>query len=486
MNVEASRRPALATLAAFVQSNASRFTPEFQEFVRIPSVSADPKHTQDVKRCAEWLAKQLRGVGLDRVRVLPTRRHPIVFAEWLRARGKPTVLIYGHYDVQPVEPVEDWKSPPFEARIAGGFLHGRGASDDKGQLLAHVKAVETLLKTEGRLPINVKCLFEGEEEIGSPNFAEFLGRHRDALKADAVVMSDTPMLGPDQPALTYSLRGELAVELEVRGPSHDLHSGNFGGAVHNPLQALCEILAHLHDARGRISIPGFYNKVRVWSETEREQMARTGPSNEQILHEVGAPRAWGERGFSNYERLTLRPSLSITGLRGGYGGAGAKAIIPKSAVAKLSFRIVADQDPVEIKRLFARFVASIAPPTVRVFLRTRAQTWPALIDRRHPAMRAAFLAYQSVFGRAPVWLRCGGSIGVVTEFQRLLGIPTVLMGFGTSSDGLHAPDEKFSLRNFYRGIMTSAAFMKNFGRVNVAPQSKGTLKEEETFALHDY
>ncbi len=336
-----------------------------------------------------------------------------------------------------------------------------GSEEDKGQLFTHVKALESLLQARRRLPVNVKCVFEGEEEIGSPNFAAFLGRHRDALKADAVVMSDTPMLGPDQPALTYSLRGQLALELEVRGPRRDLHSGNFGGAVHNPLQALCEILARLHDAQGRIAIPGFYDRVRLWSETERDEMARTGPSNELILREAGAPRAWGERGFSNYERLTLRPSLAITGLRGGHGGAGAKAIIPKSAMAKLSFRIVADQDPLEIKRLVARYVASIAPRTVRVFLRSHAQTRPALIDRRHPAMHAAFSAYQRVFGRPPVWLRCGGSIGVVSEFQRLLGIPTVLMGFATSSDGLHGPDEKFSLRNFHRGILTSIAFLEN-------------------------
>ena len=306
----------------FVRQSVARFSGELQGFVRIPSVSSDPKRADDVKRCAKWLAGQLRQAGLTRVLVLPTARHPIVYGEWLDVPGRPTVLIYGHYDVQPAEPLRNWRFPAFGAEIHDEFLHGRGASDDKGQLFAHVKAIESSLKSDGRLPVNVKCLFEGEEEIGSPHLPAFLKRNRQALRADTAVMSDTRMLSPDQPALTYSLRGQLAVEIEVRGSSHDLHSGNFGGAVHDPLQALCEIIAQLHDRLGKIAIPGFYDQVRVWSEAERQYLARTGPKDKEVLLEAGTSTAWGERGFSIYERLTLRPSLAVTGLRGGHGGEG--------------------------------------------------------------------------------------------------------------------------------------------------------------------
>ena len=445
------------------RGNHARFIRELQEFVRIPSVSSDPRRAGEVRRCAQWLAAQLRHAGLRRVRVLPTARHPIVYAEWLGAPRRPTVLIYGHYDVQPAEPSADWKSPAFGAEIRDGFLHGRGASDDKGQLFTHVKALETLLQTRGRLPVNVKCLFEGEEEIGSPNLPAFLARNRRALHADAAVMSDTRMLTPDQPALTYSLRGQLALEIEVRGPDHDLHSGNFGGAVHDPLQALCEIVAKLHDPRGRIAIPGFYSRVRDWGETEREFLARTGPSDDEILREAGARTEWGEPGFSIYERLTVRPSLAITGLRGGHGGPGPKGVIPSVAAAKLSFRLVPDQVPTDIERLVRAFVARVAPPTVRVKITPQISSPPALIDRTHPAMRAAATAYRRVFGRAPAWLRSGGSIPVVHEFQRRFGIPTILLGFASPGDNLHGPNEKFSLKNFARGIHTSIAFLEELG-----------------------
>lgn len=417
-----------------------------------------------MQRCGNWLAGQLRLAGLNRVRVLPTPRHPIVYGEWLGVPGRPTVLVYGHYDVQPAEPLRNWKHPPFGAEIHDGFLHGRGASDDKGQLFAHVKAMESLLQSTGRLPVNVKCLFEGEEEIGSPNLMPFLKRNRRALKADAAVMSDTRMLSPDRPALTYSLRGQLAVELEVKGPHHDLHSGNFGGAVHDPLQALCEIVAQLHDRDGHIAIPGFYDRVRHWSEAEHQYLARTGPSDAAILHEAGTATAWGERGHSLYERLTLRPSLSVTGIHGGHAGAGPKGVIPSQARVKLSFRLVPDQQPEEIERLFRRFVSKVVPRTVQVAVRTQIHSRPALVDRRHPAMRAAARAYRRVFGRAPVWVRSGGTIPVVSEFQRVLGIPTVLMGFASPGDSLHGPNEKFSLKNYKRGILTAIAFLEEFAR----------------------
>jgi acetylornithine deacetylase/succinyl-diaminopimelate desuccinylase-like protein len=452
---------------------------ELQEFIGIPSVSSDRKCATEVQRCARWLADQLRKAGLMRVRVMPTPRHPIVYGEWLNAGGKPTVLIYGHYDVQPAEPLRDWKFPPFKGKIHEGFLHGRGASDDKGQLFTHVKAIELLLKSRGRLPLNVKCLFEGEEEIGSPNLPTFLSRNRHALKADTAVMSDTRMLGPDQPALTYALRGQLALEIEVRGPSHDLHSGNFGGAVHDPLQVLCEIVARLHDQHGRIAIPGFYDRVLDWSEAERHYLAGTGPSDRELLRETGAPTQWGEQGYSIYERIGLRPSLSVTGLRGGHGGEGPKAVIPCAGTAKLSFRLVPNQRPDEIERLLRHFIAQVTPPTVHLHITTHIRSHPALIDRRHPAMRAAARAYQRVFGRAPIWVRSGGSIPVVSEFQRLFGIPTVLMGFASPGDNLHGPNEKFSLRNFERGIRTSIAFLTELGRgQNITAGHEQRMKQE--------
>ena len=451
-------------VTAFVTRNQPRFNGELQAFVRIASVSGDPARRNDVTRCSGWLASQLRRAGLQRVRVVPTKRHPIVYGEWTSATGRPTVLIYGHYDVQPAEPVREWTHPPFGGEIHGGFLHGRGASDDKGQLFTHVKAIESLLAHVRRLPVNVKCLFEGEEEIGSTNLVPFLERNRRALRADAAIMSDTRMVDPDQPALTYALRGQLAVELNVEGQRSDLHSGNFGGAVHDPLQVLCEIVARLHGRDGRIAIPHFYDRVRRWSNTERDYLARTGPSDEAVLREAGATEQWGERGYSVYERLTLRPSLAVTGMYGGHTGVGPKAVIPRLAVAKMSFRLVLDQDPVEIERMVRAFIGRIAPPTVRITMKTHIRSRPALIDRKHPAMRAAATAYRHVFGRDPQWVRSGGSIPVVSEFRRVLGIPTVLMGFASPGDSLHGPNERFSLKNFQRGILTSVRFLDEFGR----------------------
>jgi len=454
-----------------VQDQRARSVRELQEFISFPSVSAQPKHGPDLQRCAAWLAGRLRRGGLQHVQVIPTARHPIVYADWLHAPQRPTVLIYGHYDVQPAEPFDQWRTPPFEPTVVGDDLFGRGACDDKGQMFAHVKAIESLLKSQGRLPVNVKCLFEGEEEIGSPNLKPFVERDRRRLAADVAVMSDTRMLAADQPALTYGLRGGLSLELEVTGPRHDLHSGNFGGAVHNPLQALCEIVARLHDADRRIAIPGFYDCVRRWVDTEREFMARHGASDEQILRDAGAARGWGERGYSLYERTTVRPSLSVTGITGGYQGDGVKAVIPSRATAKLNFRLVPDQDPQEIERLFRQHIALITPPTVRTSVRTFLAARPALIDRRHPAMLAGARAYLHGFGAAPVFLRSGGSIPIVNHFQELLGVPTVLMGFALPDDRIHAPNEKFHLPNFFRGVETCRRFLEEIGA-----KGKGALR----------
>jgi acetylornithine deacetylase/succinyl-diaminopimelate desuccinylase-like protein len=453
-----------ARTLAYAQSHRSRFLADLADFVRFPSVSAQPKHADDVKRCASWFGSHLRRVGLEKIKVVPTRRHPIIYAEWLHAPRLPTLLIYGHYDVQPPDPLFEWASPPFQPTIRGNNIYGRGTCDDKGQLFTHIKAIESYLRVVGRLPVNVKCLFEGEEEIGSPNLPAFIERNRRALAAHFAVVSDAPMLGANRPSLTYSVRGQLGMELEVYGPRHDLHSGNFGGAVHDPLQALCEIIAQLHDRHGRVAIPGFYDRVRRWAETERDYMKRNGPPDRQILRDAETEAGWGERGYSLYERVTVRPSLTINGISGGYQGVGGKAVIPARALAKLSFRLVPDQTPRETEILFRRHIARVTPLTVKSVVRSTQSANPAVIDRSHPALRAAARAYRKAFDRTPVFSRMGGSLPVVSIFQNVLAMPTVLMGFALPDDRVHAPNEKFHLPNFYRGIETSIWFLWEISR----------------------
>ena len=447
----------------YAQTHGQRFVKELRELVRFPTVSAQPEHVDDLKQCAAWLGSHLRQIGLENVQIVPTSRHPLVYAEWRHAPGRPTGLIYGHYDVQPADPLREWHSAPFEPTVRGNDLYGRGACDDKGQMFAHVKALESYLRTIGRLPANVQCLFEDEEEIGSPNLPPFLARHKRALAADVAVLSDMPILAPDRPAITYAMRGGLSMELELRGPQRDLHSGIFGGAVHNPLQALCAIIARLHDTHGRVTIPGFYDRVQRWSEEERAYMARTGPTDVQILRDAQVHQGWGECGYTLYERTTIRPALTVNGIGGGYQGAGNKSIIPARATAKLNFRLVPNQDPCEIERLFRQYMARLAPPTVRVTIRTHLAAKPALVDRHHPAMRAAVIAYRRGFGAMPVFLRSGGTIPVVNTLQEMLGIPTVLMGFALPDDRMHAPNEKFHLPNFYNGIATCIWFLAAVG-----------------------
>ena len=442
----------------FSPADRRRLQSELQEFIRIPSVSGDPARAEDVKRCAHWLAGRLDRAGL-RVRVFSTPGHPIVVGQWLGAPGAPTLLAYGHYDVQPAHESDGWSSPPFGAELRDGFIWGRGASDDKGQLFTHIAAIRAVLR-RGPLPINVKCVFEGEEEIGSRNFAAFISRHRDALRSDVAVVSDTSMATPDQPALTFSLRGQLALELELRGPDHDLHSGSYGGVVHDPLQALCEIVAALHDRNGRIAVPGFYDAVQGL----RLASDIGGVRESELQRQTGVPRTWGEQGYNAAERLAVRPSLSVTGIAGGHSGPGPKSVIPARAVAKLSFRLVPDQEPRETERLVRRHLQCLTPPTVHLRVRTQLSARPALTDPRHPAIKAAARACVRGFGRAPVLLRSGGSIPAVSDIQRLLGIPVILMGFGSAEDGAHSSNEKFALRTFYRGIVTSAAFLHELGQ----------------------
>jgi acetylornithine deacetylase/succinyl-diaminopimelate desuccinylase-like protein len=438
------------------------------ELVAFPSVSAQPAHAGDVAACAAWLADRLRRIGLADARVLATRGHPVVCASWRGSGARPTLLVYGHYDVQPAEPLRSWRTPPFAPAVRGDALYGRGASDDKGQLLAHVAAIEAYLRAGQELPVNVICLFEGEEEIGSPSLTGLLLEHRDAFAADAAVVSDMPMLGPQRPAITYGMRGGLGLGLEVRGPGVDLHSGTFGGAVANPLEALCAIVASLHERDGRVAVPGFYDAVRAVTPAERAEMARSGPSDAEILRNARAPAGAGEPGFSAYERTTIRPTLSVNGITGGYGGAGAKAVIPTHARAKLSCRLVESQEPMALERLIRRHVAGAAPPGVVVTVTRNMAARPATVSREHPAMRAAARAYARGFGAAPVFLRSGGSVPVISTFQELLGIPTVLMGFGLPDDAIHAPNERVQLPTLARAIATCVWFLAELGGLATA------------------
>jgi acetylornithine deacetylase/succinyl-diaminopimelate desuccinylase-like protein len=433
------------------------------QLVRFASVSAQPARAGDVAACARFLAERLHRAGLADVEILPTARHPIVCASWRGAPGAPTLLVYGHYDVQPAEPVAPWRTPPFKPSVRGDSLYGRGASDDKGQLLAHVEALEAHLRGTGRLPVNVTCLFEGEEEIGSPSLPAFLLAQRARLAADAAVVSDTAIVGPGRPALTYALRGGLGLELDAQGPAADLHSGMFGGAVANPLEALAAILGSFHDAAGRVSVAGFYDDVRPVGAAERAEMARFGPSEDAVRASARAPAIVGEPGFTAYERTTIRPSLSVNGVVGGYTGAGSKAVIPHSAHAKVACRLVHDQDPAKIEALLRSHVASRTPRGVRVAVTRGMAVRPVVVDRAHPAMRAAAIAYERGFGAPPVFLRSGGSVPVVGLLQELLGIPTVPMGFGLPDDDIHGPNERMHLPTFARAIATSIWFMAQLG-----------------------
>ena len=458
----------------YARTRRAPFVSELKEFLRFPSVSSHPRRARDLNKCARWLARHLHSIGLERVKVIPTPGHPIVYASWLRAPGRPTLIIYGHYDVLPGEPLSEWRTPPFTPTLKNGNLYARGAADDKGQLFSHVKAIESYLRTGRALPVNVKCIFEGEEEIGSPHLTSFIARNRRALRADAAVISDTRMLAPDRPAISYAQRGGLRVELKISGSPHDLHSGNFGGAVLNPVQALCQMIARLHDAHGHIAIPGFYDDVRRWGEAERSFMARNGPTDEEILQDAQAQWDWGESGFTLYERTTIRPALTLNGITGGHQGPGSKSIIPASALAKLSFRLVPDQNPQKIAQLFRDHIARITPDAVRSSVQTFSPIEPALVDRNHPAVKAAALAYRKGFGSPPVFIRSGGSIPVVNTFQQILGCPAVLLGFGLPDDHIHAPNEKFHLPNFYQAIATSIWYLAVASRLRSAPRMQQT------------
>ncbi|MSP14939.1 MAG: dipeptidase [Chloroflexi bacterium] len=443
----------------YAQQHKAQFLSELKEWLAVPSISTLPEHTPDMYKAAAWVARQMEGIGLENVALKPTGGHPIVYGDWLHALNAPTILIYGHYDVQPVDPLDEWQTPPFEPSERQGYLYGRGTSDDKGQIFIHLKAVESYLKTNGNLPVNVKFLIEGEEEIGSKHLADFIRQHKAMLRADIALVSDTHIQGPDQPSITYGLRGLAYLEVELTGPAHDLHSGSFGGAVANPLEVLCRMIASLKDNLGHITIPGFYGRVRTLSPQERAELARIPYGETELMQETGVPRPFGEAGFSINERIGARPTLEVHGIQGGFVGKGSKTVIPARASAKISMRLVPDQNFQDITRLFTQHIQLIAPDTVHVKVTDLTGGDGIVIDPHLPALQAAARAYEKAFGQSPIFTLTGGSIPVVADFKKLLSIDTVLMGFGLSDDNLHAPNERYLLQNFYRGIETSINYL---------------------------
>lgn len=445
----------------YARANQAKFLAELIEFLNIASISTQPEHDPDIERAATWLRDKLLTAGFPRAEIMPTPGHPVVYAEWLAAGEEaPTILIYGHYDVQPPDPLEEWLTPPFEPTIVGDDIFARGASDDKGQLYIHVKAIETFKETAGGPPINVKCIFEGEEECGGIHLEQFVREHAALLAADVAVISDTPILGKDMPSIVYALRGIEYVEVEVTGPERDLHSGVYGGAVQNPINALCGMIAKLQDEDGHIAIPGFYDKVRALEPDERAELAKIPFEREAWLRDAGIKTDWGEPAYTIIERATARPTLDVNGIWGGYIQPGTKTVLPSKAFAKISMRLVPDQKPAEIMRLIQSYLAEIAPPAVTVEVRDLHSGNAAIVSRNSPAMKAAFRAYAEVFGKEPIFTREGGSIPVVATLQSVLGIETILIGFGLPDDRLHSPNEKFHLPNFYRGIETIIHFMR--------------------------
>jgi len=439
----------------YVEQQAARFEEDLCELLRIPSVSADDAHRADVRRAADWLQGRFAAIGLNAEQI-ETAGHPIVLAEWNGAPGAPTALIYGHYDVQPPDPLDGWHSPPFEPTRRDGNLYARGATDDKGQMLTHVHGVESWLKTEGRLPVNVKFLIEGEEEVGSENLFHFIAEHHQRLQADVAVISDTCQFAPGQPAITYGLRGIAYYELRLTGPQRDLHSGSFGGAVVNPANALTSMLSKLIDAKGRIQVPGFYDDVVELSAEERRQFADLPFDEAAYLAEVGSSALGGEAGYSTLERRWVRPTFDINGLWSGYQGQGAKTVLPSTAGAKFSFRLVPDQDPHRITESLRDMLQKLCPTGIEMELIDFHGAPGVVVRRDSPYMQAASEAIEKGFGRRPVLIREGGSIPVVTVLHEELGIDTLLLGWGLNDDNTHAPNEKFCLADYHRGILASA------------------------------
>ena len=444
----------------YALTNRENFLDSYKEILAIPSISTEKEHKPDITRAAEWLSAQLRSLGMQKVQLLPTAQYPIVYGENLGAPGAPTVLIYGHYDVQPVDPLDLWKTPPFEPAVIEDDIFARGASDMKGQALITLKAAESVIQTGG-MPINIKWLFEGEEEIGSPNLAAFISGHTEMLACDFAVNPDSGMIGRDFPTITYGLRGLAYFELRVFGPAHDLHSGMFGGVVHNPATALAELIAGMHDRNGRVSLPGFYNQVRDLSQEERQELARLPVYESDYIEQTGVAALHGEAGFTANEQAGARPTLDVNGLLSGFIGEGSKTVIPAWAMAKLSMRLVPNQDPQEVHQQLLQYMEKNAPRDIRWELKSLSGSPASISDRNNPGVQAMEKALETVWDQRPYFKREGGSIPVVGDMQRLLGVESVICGFGLPDDNVHAPNEKQNLPTWYRGIDAYIHFFLN-------------------------
>ena len=440
----------------FINVNRERYLDELKAFLAIPSISALPQHAGDVKRCAEWCADEMRRIGMQNVKLVDTPGNPVVYGDWLGAPGAPTILFYGHYDVQPVDPLELWESPPFEATIRDGEIYARGSADDKGQVFMHFKAIEAHLQQNGKLPVNMKIILEGEEEVGSANLDNFIRDHKGELGADVVVISDSPMFARGVPSICYGLRGLVYFQIDLRGSNTDLHSGSFGGAVANPAFVLSQIIAQMKDRGGRIKIPGFYDDVAALREEERKEWAALPFNEKKFKKDFGIPKVFGETGYTTLERTWARPTFEVNGLLSGFTGEGAKTVLPAVAMAKVSMRLVPNQTPDKIAGLFEAHLRDLTPKTVELTITRMHGGKPWMTSYDNPFVQAAGRAIERGFGRKPVFTREGGSIPVVSTFQEELGLPSVLFGVGLPDENAHAPNEKLDVANFHGGIISSA------------------------------
>ncbi len=449
---------------SYFETNARDFISQLIEFVKIPSISTDSERAADVQQAANHIAKKLTDIGIEHVEVFPTVKHPMVYGDYLHAGvDQPTVLIYGHYDVQPIDPIELWTCSAFDPEIKGNELFGRGASDMKGQIFASIAAVESILRT-GTFPINIKFILEGEEEIGSPHFKDFLTSHQDLLKADIALNPDSGMLSKDQPAIVYGLRGMSYMEINVYGPIRDLHSGLYGGAVHNPAQVLCELISKMHDENGKITLPGFYDRVLPLADEERKELGRQNLTDQYFCEETGVPQVWGEKGYTSLERASARPTLEVNGFLSGFTGEGSKTIIPSKAMAKISTRLVPNQKPEEVVQQMRAFLNANAPTTIRWELKEISSGSPSLSDITLPETKAMFKSLKEIWKVDPVYKREGGSISVVADMQEVLGIDSVLTGFGLPDDNIHSPNEKLDLPTWHKGVQALIYFFFNARR----------------------
>ena len=450
----------------YINANKQRYIDELVEFLKIPSISTHKKNEQDMVKCAEFLKDKLAELGANKLKIYPTKGHPIVYGEIITAPNKPTLLIYGHYDVQPVDPLNEWTiTKPFEPKIVDGKIYGRGTTDDKGQLYTHIKSIEAMQKCEVPLPVNVKFLFEGEEEIGSSNLEPFIKEYKDLLKCDYVVISDSSMFGPNMPSICYSLRGLSYIEIDLTGPKSDLHSGIYGGSIHNPIQALSEIIAKLHDENGKVTVKGFYDDVIPLTEEERNEFKKLPHDDKEYAKELGVEELYGEAGYSTLERVGARPTLECNGIWGGFIEEGHKTVLPSKAHAKISMRLVANQEPEKVFELAKKHIESITPKTCKIDVKYLHGGYPAITPIDSKGVRAASNALEKAFGKKPLFTREGGSIPIVATFQKELNAPAVLIGFGLQTEGAHGPNEHFDLSNYQNGIITSVYFLDEISKM---------------------